>query len=258
MFDAVRRARLRAIVSRQLSNGADVWSAHRASRALPPLHFRNGLVLRHGEGDAPLFLLFEIFANGCYRRRLGPVQRDGVIVDIGANIGTFTLDCAMRFPSSRIEAYEPNPRAFRVLQENIAANRLEGRVRAYGEAVGRACGELAIWESGSSLAATAYPRAADRANPPARRPMVDLRTVVARASGAAAVVKLDAEGAEADIVDGGGAILRRVSQFVGEYHVDRVPDVIERCRSAFEQSNFEFAWSCTRRCGPLFHARRID
>ena len=81
---------------------------------------------------------------------------------------------------------------------------------------------------------------------------------MSRVSGTAAVVKLDAEGAEADIVDGGREVLRQVSQYVGEYHADRVPDVLERCRSTFEHSGFEFASSCTRQCGPLFHARRID
>ena len=182
----------------------------------------------------------------------------GVIVDIGANIGAFTLDCAARFPAARIDAYEPNPRAFRMLQENIAANRLDGRVRAYREAVGRAAGVLELWGSGSSLTTTAYPNATDRGGLPAVCPVIDLQTVLARAGGAAALVKLDAEGAEADIIEGGRTVLRGISQCVGEYHVDRVPDVIDRCRSTLEAAGFDFAWSCTRRCGPLFHARRLD
>jgi FkbM family methyltransferase len=258
IVDAARRARLRALVSRQLSNGPAVWKAHRAGSALPPFHFRNGLVLLHGDGDAPLFLLFEIFANRCYRRRLAAMQSEGAVIDIGANIGAFTLDCAMRFPTARLEAYEPNPAAFRMLKENIAANRLEHRVRAYPEAVGRACGALELWGSGRSITATAYPHSADRVDSPTVCPMIDLRTAVSRTSGTVAVVKLDAEGAEADILEGGLEVLRAAAQFVGEYHADRVPDVIERCRSAFEQSRFEFSSSCTRRCGPLFHARRID
>jgi FkbM family methyltransferase len=258
ILDAARRARLRALVTQQLSNGAEVWSAHRAHAPLPPFRFRNGLVLMHGEGDAPLFLLFEVFANACYRRQLDTTKPDDTIVDVGANIGAFTLDSAARFPSARIDAYEPNPRAFRTLQANIAANKLEARVRAYPEAVGRSCGVLQLWGSGSTITASAYPRATDTVESPAVCPMVDLATALTRAGGRAGTVKLDAEGAEADIIEGGRGVLRSVAQFVGEYHEDRVPDVVVRCRSALEQAGFAFTLAPSRRCGPLFRARRMD
>ena len=258
ILDHARHARLRALLMRQLSNGTEVWHAHRAGSIVPPLRFRNGLVLFHGAGDAPVFLFFEIFANACCRRQFSVPPPGDTIVDIGANIGVFTLDCAARFPSVRIEAYEPNPRAFDILQENIAANHLENRVRAYAEAVGRVPGVLDLWGGGNSIMATAYPHATEATGPPAACAMVDLRTVVARAGGRAGVVKIDAEGAEADIVEGGRDSVRSVAQFVGEYHEDRVPDVVARCWSLFEQSGFAFSLSCSRRCGPLFQARRID
>jgi FkbM family methyltransferase len=258
ILDLARRARLRALLTAHLSNGAEVWEAHRAESALPPLSFRNGLVLRHGEGDAPLFLFFEIFANACYSRQFSTVEPGTTIIDIGANIGAFTLDCATRFRSVRIEAYEPNPRAFRILQENIATNGLERRVRAYPEAVGRIPGVLELWGSGSNITASAYPHASESRHPPTACPMVDLHTVLSRAGGYAGLVKVDAEGAEADILEGGRGVVRSVTQFVGEYHEDRVSDVAARCRALFEQSGFAFTLSSSRRCGPLFRARRID
>jgi FkbM family methyltransferase len=257
-FDVARRARLRALVTAQLSNGAEVWNAHRSGATLPPLRFRNGLVLLHGDGDAPLFLLFEVFANGCYRRNSPAGEPGEPIVDIGANIGAFTLECAVRFPSVRIEAYEPNPRAFRMLSANITANRLEDRVSAYQEAVGPAVGVLRLWAGGNSITATAYPHSAEAGDQPTECPMVDLRTVLARAGGAISLVKMDAEGAEADIIEGGREVLRSIARFVGEYHADRVPDVVARCRTAFERSGFTFNHGCSRRCGPMFSARRID
>ena len=257
ILDLARRARLRALLTAELTNGADVWEAHRTESALPPLHFRNGLVLMHGEGDAPLFLFFEIFANACYRRQLSTVE-GGAIVDIGANIGAFTLDCAARFPAVRIEAYEPNPRAYRILRENIIVNRLEHRVRAYAEAVGRTSGVLELWENNSHLIASAYPLPSEANHPSTTCPMVDLEIVLSRAGGHAGVVKIDAEGAEADIVEGGRNVVRSVAQFIGEYHEDRVPDVAARCRLLFEQSGFTFTLASSRRCGPLFRARRID
>ena len=258
IVDLARGARLRALLTRHLSNAADVWHAHRSGGAVPPLRFRNGQVLLHGAGDAPVFLFFEIFANACYRRQLTTPQQGTTLIDVGANIGAFTLDSAARFPSLRIDAYEPNPRAFRILEENIAANRLERRVRAYPEAVGRTEGFLDLWGSAGSIVATGYPRASEASGSPARCPMVGLGAVVARAGGDVSVLKVDAEGAEADIIEGGRDVLRSVAQVVGEYHEDRVPGVLDRCRSAFEQSGFAFTVSCTRRCGPLFRARRLD
>ena len=174
LVDVARRARLRALISRQLSNGAEGWDAHRAGQTLPPLRFRNGLVLLHNEGDAPLFLLFEVFANACYRRNYAPVDPVGTIVDIGANIGAFTLDCAARFPTARIQAYEPNPRAFRMLEANITANDLTSRVCVYQEAVGRSVGVLRLWGCANSVTATAYPHATDTRDAFAECPMVDL------------------------------------------------------------------------------------
>ena len=258
LVDLARRARLRALVVEHLSNSHDVWRAYRGGDVVPPLRFRNGLVLLHGPGDAPLFLFFEIFANGCYRRHFDGPAPDETIVDIGANIGAFTLDCAARFPSARIDAYEPDPRAFDMLTKNVTANRLEDRVRVYAEAVGRAPGVLSLTRGDGSIVATGYPRASETTTGFVDCRMVDLRTVLDRARGLVGVVKVDVEGAEADIIEGGGQAIRSAAQFVGECHEDRVPDVVARCRSAFDAARFAFAISCTRRCGPLFRARRID
>lgn len=254
-FDLVRRARLRALLHRHLSNATDVWRAYRAETRVPPLQFRNGLTLHHGPGDAPVFLFFEVFANGCYRRPISPPTR-GTVVDIGANIGAFTLDCAARFPEVTIEAYEPNPDAYRVLEQNVRANRLEPRVRTYLEAVGRAAGVLKLWGGAGTVIATAYPDAVEAATTPAECPMVDLATVFSRTDRRVELVKIDVEGSEADILEGGRAVLRGAEQFVGEYHEARVPGVLDRCRGVFEASGFTFASACTARCGPLFHARR--
>ncbi len=42
------------------------------------------------------------------------------ILDIGGNVGSFSLWAAMRWPGSRISAFEPNPGTFAFLQRNTA------------------------------------------------------------------------------------------------------------------------------------------
>ena len=52
VFDALRQARLRALLFRDLSNAAEVWRAYRRGTRIPPLTFRNGLTLFHGRGGS--------------------------------------------------------------------------------------------------------------------------------------------------------------------------------------------------------------
>ncbi len=47
---------------------------------------------------------------------------DGVIIDIGANLGLFSLVLRDRFPERRIIAFEPAPSTFAALSRNAARN----------------------------------------------------------------------------------------------------------------------------------------
>ena len=96
-------------IARRLKNWQEVWRGYIDQQPIPELHFRSGLRLAHDSGDAPVFLLFEVFADGCYRNHIhGPMQ--GTVIDIGANIGAAAMDFATRFNDIEIHAYEPNPR----------------------------------------------------------------------------------------------------------------------------------------------------
>ncbi len=54
------------------------------------------------------------------------LPRDGVLLDVGAHIGIFTLKGAKQVgPNGRVIAFEPNPETAALLRENISANHLE-------------------------------------------------------------------------------------------------------------------------------------
>lgn len=255
-IDSVRRLRLKALMARGLSNWSEVWTAYARGAMPPPLRLRRGIVIRHAPGDSPVFLFLEIFANGCYRRRLGRLS-DGAIVDIGANIGMFAIDCATRYPDVHVHAYEPNPETFKTLQRNIADNGLAARVHVYNEAVGREPGILRLWQSDGSIAATGYPTASDERGASIDVPLVDLATVLRRAGRRVDVLKIDAEGAEADILEGTPpALLQAVDQVIGEYHESRVPGVLGRSRAALEAAGYVVDARSRPRSGPMFYARR--
>ena len=67
-----------------------------------------------------------------------------VFVDVGANIGTTTVTALRRHAFAAGVALEPAPGNFRLLRVNLAANGLDGAVRALNVAAGDRPGEVAL------------------------------------------------------------------------------------------------------------------
>jgi len=53
------------------------------------------------------------------------------IVDVGANIGTFTLYAAMKAPQATIDAVEPEPGNCEILRKNVSQNGFDSRIRVH-------------------------------------------------------------------------------------------------------------------------------
>lgn len=64
-------------------------------------------------------------------RRLGHEVEGKTFVDVGANIGTSTVDALVGFGFGRAVCFEPDERSYRLLKANIALNGLDERVVAY-------------------------------------------------------------------------------------------------------------------------------
>lgn len=227
-------------IARCLKNWREVWPRYTTGRPLPPLRVRRGVTLYHGPHDGPMFLVFEIFADGTYRRYTGG-RLDGVLVDIGANIGATTLDWVSRLKQLEVHAYEPNAETCKTLTRNVRANGFAERVTVFQEAVGPTCGPFELWANMPSMAVTGY---GDTPPTPGATavtvPMVDLNEVVRRVGGRrVALLKIDAEGAEADILDGASPdTLRSVGRIFLEYHEDLVPGCLARCRRTLARAGF--------------------
>ncbi|HVD92646.1 MAG TPA: FkbM family methyltransferase [Vicinamibacterales bacterium] len=251
--DVFLRARRQALMARHLVNWREVWSTYSSASPMPPLRFRNGMIIHHANRDSAGLLFFEIFANGCYRSGV-PGVLSGDIVDIGANIGAFTLDAAMRYPTATVHAYEPDSCTCETLRQNVEENGLSSRVRIWNEAVAGEAGTLRLWQGEGSVLTSAYLDASARG---VFRdvPAVTLETVVARASGRVGLLKMDCEGGEADILEAGGSALDAVDYLVAEYHVALVPDVLPRLRRVLEPS-FDVTISDGRPCGSIIRAHR--
>ncbi|MDC0261935.1 hypothetical protein OAK47_01795 [Planctomycetaceae bacterium] len=102
-----------------------------------------------GEEEIQLHELSLILVDDCYRLMEidSPVN---VIVDIGGNIGLFTLAALNRFQPKHIHTYEPNPQIQSVLEHNTQ----DGCVTVYSEAFGAVAGTLELALHHNSLHTT--------------------------------------------------------------------------------------------------------
>ncbi len=84
-------------------------------------------ILRESNGIAKnidIQTIAEIFNERVYRVTKDHLAGPGVVVDVGAHIGTFSLFVSA-LGANTIYALEPNPDNFRQLEKNIALNNLE-------------------------------------------------------------------------------------------------------------------------------------
>ncbi|MFP2932013.1 non-ribosomal peptide synthetase, partial [Pyxidicoccus sp. 3LG] len=85
----------------------------RARYALP-----NGMAVLHQNKNETDYLYRELFQERLYIRHGVHLPEQGVIFDVGANIGMFSLFASVHAPDCRIYAFEPLP----PLHETVAAN----------------------------------------------------------------------------------------------------------------------------------------
>jgi FkbM family methyltransferase len=119
-------------ICRLWSNWPEYLFNYLSRRSDVPAEYRmrNGIRLVDGRGG-----MAGTIAVVFVRQEYGEVDQFKTIVDIGANMGTFAVYAAQSNPDAHVYCYEPEPRNFRVLQNNIDINGLNDRVVAFQSAV---------------------------------------------------------------------------------------------------------------------------
>ena len=67
---------------------------------------------------------------------LAAASHTGIFIDIGANIGFYSILAAKQYDFSHIHAFEPNPDTYHRLQKNITLNNLTDKVTIHTVALG--------------------------------------------------------------------------------------------------------------------------
>ena len=153
-------------------------------------------------------------------------REGGLAVDVGAHVGTFTVPLARRVGAGgQVIAVEPTPRTAGVLRRTLALNALQERVILHECAAGAARGRVRLNLARVGSHNSLLPLDGEQEGE-AEVEMQALDDLVP-AGRPSAVIKIDAEGLELDILRGAGRVLREspgagvIAEF-GPVHLARV------------------------------------
>jgi FkbM family methyltransferase len=148
----------------------------------------------------------DILLDDCYG--LDSMSEASTILDVGANVGLFSLAARIAFPKATIHAYEPNS----ALESHLSTQAAGAGFRYFLEAVGKEDGRVRLEVHDDSVQTRSH------RDPMGLVPQIAFRTAVARLGGTVTLVKLDCEGAEWDLLGDYGT-WHGVQRLVMEYHL---------------------------------------
>lgn len=169
---------------------------------------RNGYVVTCPNADGTRFPVYEIFADDAYEldNLLSGIDREATVLDVGGQIGMFSLAVARALPLGRVHVYEASPTSAGWVQRNVESNGLAGRITVHPRALAGEEGEFTFIDSGTASGhngLTAPDFLIEQGATEVTVPAVTLDQAVAavRAEGGQVqVVKMDIEGAEYDVI----------------------------------------------------------
>ena len=231
-----------------------------SGRPVQRLEFRSGAVLS-GPASAHLGFLFgEIWIDRVYTPKGYEVQDGDVVIDVGANIGVFSLFAALVARDVEVFAYEPFSQNAALLRANVDGIR-QSRVRVFEQAVGGRSGKRLLQAHPSNwiVHTLAEPGSTQAGMPVSCVSLDDLmaKNAIQRCN----LLKLDCEGSEYEILGCASTeTLMRFERIVGEYHpVPGDSSAIsedELCRLLRSRSfRVESLQPFTGGGGGVFHAR---
>jgi FkbM family methyltransferase len=140
------------------------------------------------------------------------IGTDSICMDVGANIGYFTMLMAKAARLGKVYAFEPAPLSASLLRASAELNRFEN-IEVIESAVGASDGEVAFTQSADSAYSSIRDterRAVERV---IRIPMTSLDSFIkSRSIQSVAVLKIDVEGAEGLVLDGSHALLSDIAR----------------------------------------------
>jgi FkbM family methyltransferase len=170
--------------------------------------------IRHGVKFKRMYgSILEVFDEELYKI-LHVASR--VVIDVGAFVGDSAIYFALR-GARRVIAIEPHPEAFKEMVENIRLNKLEGVIIPINAGLASRPGEICIEDVDIAKTAVTYHKPGRCT---ALIPAIALVDVIERyVVDHSAVLKMDCEGCEFDIILNDYEHIRVFKELVFEYHL---------------------------------------
>jgi FkbM family methyltransferase len=114
-------------------------------------NFRSGLKIVTNEGidTATIIVVF-------FKHDYGTIKDNSTVIDIGGNIGSFSLYAGSKAKNIKVYVYEPLPKTFDLLYENIKINHFENKISAFNFGVGSKKEKRKLFLTGGSPFNTLY------------------------------------------------------------------------------------------------------
>lgn len=180
------------------------------------------------------FTLLECVVRRDYFQDGIELRTGDTVIDIGANFGAFSIAASRLVgDSGKVWCYEPNPFVFERLEHNLRINGCRN-VTAFNEAVQGRSGDIDLFVDRKSAFSTTHPEVDGRlsSTQPTRVPMLGIDAALERAGRSVALLKMDCEGAEYDILQhltpGASSTVRQVVMEVHRIPGESVDSIPQR------------------------------
>ena len=211
-------------------------ACYRGQAVRVPVRRGVDIVLTHLDEN---YLSFELFWRGAeYYEPVTTLFFSAIVgdyetfVDVGANVGYYTLLASSRKPDLRMVAVEPNPKLHRILRDNIRSNGIA--VHAVEAAVSAQTGSASLFLSPSDMSASLDPGFSDEHSGSLEVETTTLDDLILHEElPSPMLIKLDIEGRESAAFFGAQEVVRRTRpDFVVE-----VVNRIDRDQERFLRDN---------------------
>lgn len=175
----------------------------RLSRRSYVVQAKSGIRMQLWGGNAEWYTFLETLVREDYLRVVPPLQVGDKVLDIGANLGGFTLAAARRVGAEgHVFAFEPDPEVCDRLKDNVKINGFKN-ITVYNAAVASERGQgILLQHSNANALSSLYGVVDQRVQSDRKQISVDMlgiNDVMALVRGPVRLIKVDCEGAEYSI-----------------------------------------------------------
>lgn len=183
------------------------------------IKLRDGLKIKVRLHTSDIGVLFDIFINNTYKLESKEFNAGDVIIDVGGHIGCTSLFLSELNKKGKIFIIEPESANFHLLQENIKLNNKTGSIFPYNLAIGKTNGYIKLYLSHNNAGHTFLLKSSEIEEKTQKVKMTTLQDFVdSHGIKKIALLKLDCERAEYDILETSLLVLKKVENIVLEYH----------------------------------------